>query len=93
MAFTLESAVTASTAFCILVHSLGLSLPVALAVRSNAELVGGSNAIAQTKEKFYCHSFYQRDDELLPLIEGSPQRMVEMISLAHDLSLYFRSDG
>lgn len=93
MAFTLESAVAASTAFYILVHSLGLSLPVATKVRSGAELVGKSNATVQTEEKFYGYSIYQQGDEVLPLIEGSPQRMVEILSLTHDLLLFFRSDG
>ncbi|NLV99174.1 MAG: hypothetical protein GX034_05195 [Clostridiaceae bacterium] len=93
MAFTLESAVAASAGFYILIHSLGLSLPVADDVRFSAEIVGRSNTAVQTEEKFYECSFYEYEGEYLPLLKSSPQRMIELVSLAHDLSLFFRSDG
>ena len=93
MAFTLESAIVSSTAFYILVQSLGFSLPIADDVRMSAEIVGRSNTTVQIEEKFYERSIYEHDGEYLPTLKHSPQRMIELVSLAHDLSLFFRSDG
>ncbi|MDD4324006.1 MAG: hypothetical protein PHR78_05380 [Eubacteriales bacterium] len=92
MAFTLESAVAASTAFYILVYSLGLSLPLAKDVSKSAALVAKCNAVAQAEEKLYSQGVFEYGGEKLLLLEGSPQKMVELLSLTHDLSLYFRTD-
>ena len=92
MAFTLESAVAASTAFYILVHSLGLSLPVATELHTGADLLGRSNAAVQEEESFYSQGYYHYGEYDLPQSEGSPQRMVELLSLSHDVTRLLRND-
>lgn len=87
MAFTLESAVAASTAFTILIQSLGMSFPLARKFRSAAEIVAETNARSQKKERFYAREEFWQINDSLPYLETSPQRMVELVSLTHDLLL------
>lgn len=91
MGFSLDALVAVPCCMAILVQVTGLAGPVASGVKETG-VISAHAAFRAEDRGFTCrHHMVENSGAGIPAVETCPQRLVEMLSLARDLSELFLS--
>ena len=85
MGFSLEAMVAIPCCLSILAHTSGLVAPLSKEVRQTAEVSVYACLQTRSSGSTCCHMTLNRNGIEIPVVETSPQRAVEDISLTRDL--------
>ncbi len=86
MGFSLEALVAIPCCLSILAHTAGLAGPVATEIKGTARITAYAALQTRSDGDSCRHYLLEREGARLPLVETSPQKIVETLSLVRDLS-------
>ncbi len=88
MGFSLDAMVAIPCCLSILAHTIGLAGPVSTGLKATARLTAYAARQTRSQGATCSHYLLDREGSKLPCVETSPQKIVEVLSLARDLSGY-----
>lgn len=85
MGFSLEALIALPCCLTVLAYSTGLAGPVAAGLKQTADLTASAAITAGATAHTCRHFTLERAGGVLPVVTTNPQKILEALSLAHDL--------
>ena len=85
MAFSIEAMIAIPLCLSLLGHSTRLAAPVAHGAKSSAVMAAYAASVTKSNGSACRHYTLEKEHWTIPMVETSPQTVVETLSLVHDL--------